>query len=655
MDLPIVLQNANDVRDTASFPSRFVFRCVSARLPVVLLLCVFPVFVSFPVVAEENIVIRDLDVLVFDANATGAKKDAGEEKDVRITLTGKMTDAEGNPVANVEVRVVTYTANSSTSSGTRTDDTGVYRMEIRSARHLFLDAWQTWGGDLVAEPVVDLEVKSQPRTLTINRTMLPPKTISGTITWGASRKPSVRHAIELIRDESLPGAGDKPRYGHEIFSVRWIQTDEQGRYTANIPPGRYILKTTVDRDGGRRHEETIELSADSPPTVRDFHARRAYRHPFRCKVVDTEARPVAETRVYLHNSGNAPTDVDGEAVFNQRRLNSNTVWVCEIDESKTAENSKNRTIIRGGVRGIGVETETASLVLRKPVSVHGRVLDSDLKEPMTGLQVSLDMGDWIELDGGRFQRTAEYWDPVDIAEDGSFHFDNVLVGGSYRLVLSQKRKLNPDNENESIFYRRLGFFSVDEPEDGEAPEVVELPEFHTTAPISWNRYDEESFPLGTRDRDFVEGLAEALDFAASHRKNVLLLFSDYESKGNASGDADTPGRLTRNVCDYYACELTPFNNNVVFNEVFDPFVSIWHELEDFRDPPEDVAFITEQLGIDLKQETGCVLCVLDDTGKCLAKRSLKELSREGESDRIDANVLRAFLKEQSSPSKKPDE
>ncbi len=595
-----------------------------------------------------------------------AADDGSIRADTRINLSGTVTGPDGLPVMALSSRFDGRGSYPSPSSSNQydTDAKGRYSIRtLRLGRFLCLDVYH---GSLVAEPIIGFEIQAEPAELVINRRLAPGKKITGKITWGPDKLPVADHEIELTRDESLPGEEASARFGQDLFHYRWVHTKSDGVFEMHVPPGKYRFQTPSDPFGRHPYQQTIEVTADSADTVVNVNLRYQPNRKLRCRVVDSAGQPVKGISVVADQYTRSRTNEHGVADFDRLPCKAHTFMICEwedgredgndgVVQSYPMQNNGNRgnpakrTISRGIVRPLGPGAKDVTLTLLKPVGVKGRVLDSDLRQPLEGVNVHLCRGDWREEEGGRFRvYNQDAWSPVRPDAEGRFAFENLLPGGSYRLHLSRSVK-SPENERETTLYGCLGYFTVPLPdgdtdggsENGSENEKsfteLELPDFYAQQPTEWSPDPGNERMLESPSPDiFIENLASALDAAARKQKQVLLLFSDFETKGFEPQDQ-------RSISDSYTYELTPYVDDALFKEVLREYVVLAYEVENFLEPPGEIAFITKQLGFSLEKERGCVLCILDDTGVCVAKRSLADLGRPDDPGWIDPGKLRKFL------------
>lgn len=565
---------------------------------------------------------------------------AEEPKQIQVKLVGTITDPDGNPIQYAQVSGNFRREKSAGNLHTHTNKQGEYTLDVYTGDTVFLDFHLK---ELVAEPVVGLEIgdptpqmKVLPRVV-IDRQLQRGKRIAGRVVWGTDKRPAERHGIQLHRDESIPGESDHRRYGVDYFHVRWMETDKDGQYEFFAPPGRYVMQTAMDRAGGDRREEPIEITSESPETILDFHARRPEYGQLFCKVVDTDSQPVSGVAVYF-GRGMRRTDEQGVAYFERRGIDANLAFARRHAASEEAEKTRTTppvvgndpSSVQGEARLVGPETESVTLTLKKPITIRGRLLNVDTDEPFAEAWVQLRMGEWNSDDCSNFlQREKREKIPVDA--DGRFEFRNVLTGGTYLLTMqTSAREKTGKQEREITRFRFLGSLTPFRDTD------VDLGEMRVAPPIERELTLRKPFVPDSPER-FVERLGTALETAALTEKRVLLFFSDYAAK--------SPDRYNtqRQTCTFYQYELTPYVVNPLFKDVLDRYELVAQEVPDFANPPEEIAFITEQLNVDLSRESSCVLCILDDTGKCLKKRSLAELGRPDDPGAIDPAMLFELL------------
>jgi 5-hydroxyisourate hydrolase-like protein (transthyretin family) len=176
------------------------------------------------------------------------------------SVSGFIRDADGNPVAGVEVDLAFVEKNGDTGGGdtVTTDETGYYRTALyyggpRPGQRYYLYVGAN-GGYLTFDGRGRWTVKNVPKvfvplgdTPTILDITLPATVpVSGKLLW-ANGKPAAGQRVEA--SSTSRGAGQT------IGSTR---TDKQGRFTLDLPPGSYVLWTTLSRGDPRFLDVTVK-------------------------------------------------------------------------------------------------------------------------------------------------------------------------------------------------------------------------------------------------------------------------------------------------------------------------------------------------------------------------------------------------------------
>ncbi len=176
------------------------------------------------------------------------------------SVSGFIRDADGNPVAGAEVDLawVAKDGNSGGGDTVTTDATGYYRTALNyggprpgQCYYLYVGAnggWLTFDGrgrwTVKNAPKVCLPLGDTPTLLDISLPATVP--VSGKLVW-ANGKPAAGQWVEA--SSTSKGAGQ---------TIGSTKTDKQGRFTLDLPPGKFVLWTTLSRSDPRFLTVTVK-------------------------------------------------------------------------------------------------------------------------------------------------------------------------------------------------------------------------------------------------------------------------------------------------------------------------------------------------------------------------------------------------------------
>jgi hypothetical protein len=153
------------------------------------------------------------------------------------SITGTITDSTGAGLANIQILVRTY-GNQLTMAMTRTDSSGNYTVHVPAGNYVVgamndtttstaASQWWTSSG-MTASQMQAGKVTVGTTAVTANFTLPPGGRVVGTATGGSSSTP-------------LSGIQVTLSTFYNAVSLQWINTQPDGTYTFNVPPGSYTL------------------------------------------------------------------------------------------------------------------------------------------------------------------------------------------------------------------------------------------------------------------------------------------------------------------------------------------------------------------------------------------------------------------------------
>ena len=176
------------------------------------------------------------------------------------SVSGFIRDADGNPVAGAEVDLAWVAKDGDSGGGdtVTTDATGYYRTALNyggprpgQCYYLYVGAnggWLTFDGrgrwTVKNAPKVCLPLGDTPTLLDISLPATVP--VSGKLRW-ANGKPAAGQWVEA--SSTSKGAGQ---------TIGSTKTDKQGRFTLDLPPGKFVLWTTLSRSDPRFLTVTVK-------------------------------------------------------------------------------------------------------------------------------------------------------------------------------------------------------------------------------------------------------------------------------------------------------------------------------------------------------------------------------------------------------------
>jgi hypothetical protein len=275
-----------------------------------------------------------------------------------VAISGKATFPDGKPAAGILLQVQGRGDTSRYFRGfVRTRADGSYKLLVDpNLSYIIAVNDAEWAAPSHKGIVID---DSEPRKdfdFRLDRGIL----VHGKITVGEDKKPAAKQRITLA--ESWTYSSDE-RGGVRDSLLRSAETDNDGRYSICVAPGRYALAGP-----GGTFEREFTLKAGEP-MERDFHVHqvdREDRKVFKGVVVaDTfDGKPVA-CAVLQWNLvfGNAVADDQGRFEFHRLPDNDRFMY------------ARNREGTLATINRIGVDDDEIKITIGKAGKLRGRLVD----------------------------------------------------------------------------------------------------------------------------------------------------------------------------------------------------------------------------------------------------------------------------------------
>ena len=550
-------------------------------------------------------------LLVLVAPWVSADEETQENKPVTLTFT--VRDAEGQPVPSARYQLRIIGSKSSHSRSGNVDKKGT--LTFKQARVGDILIFNAFSKNLISEQLLQT-VDSDAAKHHFEVTLQPGLRVTGQATLIGKSTPIARQPISILQNLELPD-GRK-----QDCSICSTSTKEDGRFEVWLHPGDYILSSpTFGPHQHRRRPFHVAAEAAANAEL-DVLVRRPFTGTLRVHVVDTDGEPVPGISVQATNGSVKKTDANGVCFWDYSMRQDGMILVREMLEDGS-------TIRRAVSRVVSGDTEEIKLVLQPTVTLRGRLVDADMDEPATNLDIHLQEGWWQIEDFYHFrlhgnQRT------VVVDSNGCFEFTNLPAGSFYQIAYSVQPETTGEQSSGSMPKIRLGNVIL-------SADNTILPDIAIHPYQIQQHRSENKIEFPESEKQFIERLGETLTSAAARGRHTLLYFSD---RPTFDGDDRQPNRpLDR----HHLFTLTPIAEELSVHDLMGRYEMIGGEV-DFCKPGETVTFITEQLGVDLTREATGVLCLLDETGRLIAKRSFAELAYPDDPGMIDIDKFRTFMK-----------
>jgi protocatechuate 3,4-dioxygenase beta subunit/thiol-disulfide isomerase/thioredoxin len=215
-----------------------------------------------------------------------------------VSLSGRVTHADGSAAAGAEVAVRGQGTNHATFHGaTKTDAQGCYQLKVYSEQAYLVMA----SLPPLISPVRDgILVRIDRPASGVDLVLGPSTRVHGRVTVGSVERPVPKPKTYLsavidrgsITKELPRAADDRTYYGLSMHFH--AQTDAEGNYEFLLGPGEYRLS-------GPARSEPVKLTipeTDAPTEiVQDFHMPRPETGPLAGRVVDQSGKPVPGAKV----------------------------------------------------------------------------------------------------------------------------------------------------------------------------------------------------------------------------------------------------------------------------------------------------------------------------------------------------------------------
>jgi beta-lactamase regulating signal transducer with metallopeptidase domain/protocatechuate 3,4-dioxygenase beta subunit len=367
------------------------------------------------------------------------------------TLSGRVTDADGAPVAGV--LVLAEGKGNSPDYGrrlARTRADGTYSATVPPLLHYMVGVVDR---ERAAPSRTGILVGQGAKLVDLDFRLGGGATLRGRVTIGPDRRPAGDKSITLIeRGEPFPQAGNRrePTFfgaGEEEL-VRWARTDAEGRYELRIGPGTYRL-SGPDVAARDRKDLTVR---DGEELVRDYHLEAPDRSELTGTVVvaGPGGKPVAGAIVRsgwvaATGHGGFTAMADDQGRFRVERWSDETVVNASSPDGTLA-----------AIVELAADRRRLDLALTPAASVRGRVVDRDGR-PLAGMAVG---ASWGLSPTDRRLRTIDAQTTTDA--EGRYELGGFAVGSHGQVMVMA----------EDLVYSPATAFSAEKPGPLDLPDVT---------------------------------------------------------------------------------------------------------------------------------------------------------------------------------------
>ncbi len=334
-------------------------------------------------------------------------------------IEGKVTDAEGQPVAGATVRV----SNSGWGSSSTTADDGSYHLRGAKPGTHRVSASRGWRDEMRAPGKTDDDKRGVPVTVVAGEVVVADLVVeaqSGTISGrvvdadgGTVADAFVDHTRESDSAAAAAGSGRQ--------SVRWgswgkqaILTDEDGNFTIDdLADGKYTIRA-YRKGGGEATVEHVEVGSSGIEVAISETGSISGVVKFEGGGTPDDFKVVAHDKEQSlwHNDSFYKTD----GAFTLSELAPGTY---EIVVTSDAGDAKTETTLEAGA-----DVTDLKLELAPRITVTGRLLDLESNEPVPGMRVVVS-----SRKGSSFNFGGDKGDEPNITdESGRFTFENAPTG-----------------------------------------------------------------------------------------------------------------------------------------------------------------------------------------------------------------------------------
>jgi hypothetical protein len=340
-------------------------------------------------------------------------------------LSGRVTYADGRPVAGARIWAQGTGVFPSATSQASTDAVGRYVMRVWSEHAYIVVAH--FGGRWASQYRADIVVRAGRSMEDVDLVLRPATRLRGRLTFAESGGPA--YGIDLDLELKMGEVFSEPRRAkdreHNALRMNFYRkTDNDGRYEFSLAPGEYQLKTRPGTEVGK-----IKISANNPPAeiVRDLQVPRPETGPFSGVVLDEEERPVLGAIVEGHYA--SPT----QSRFPKIKTGDQGWFVTERSFHPLVLRAQSPDNGRAGIGRIDAEAPRVKIIVKPVEKAFGRLLDLQGKS-LAGKEVQYG----IRVFAGESGKSP-YSDCFGgtIASDTSGHFTltGLIPGEAYHLSI----------------------------------------------------------------------------------------------------------------------------------------------------------------------------------------------------------------------------
>lgn len=211
-------------------------------------------------------------------------------------LRGRVLGPDQRPVAGVLVHVEGRgDTNDYCRDEVTTDDRGRYSVSVASGQAYLIAVEHP---DFAAPSQVTPLLKEQEERNDLDFTLSTGTLIRGRATVGKSSRPAKGETVTLVQQAGhVPEA--RQHYGSTTINlVRWVETDDDGRYAFRVGPGEFTLQLPH-----QPHEQRESLTIkDQREVVRDYHAEHPERGTLTGRVTLPDGQSAEKAIVHGHGT-----------------------------------------------------------------------------------------------------------------------------------------------------------------------------------------------------------------------------------------------------------------------------------------------------------------------------------------------------------------
>lgn len=339
-------------------------------------------------------------------------------------LAGRVTTADGKPVADALIKIEGCGAGNNNFLGTtRSDFDGRYMFSVHSEHAFIITASKD---DMVAPYLSGIVVRAGVPVAGANLILGRGIRVRGRVTVGKENKPVAETNVFAVIDKgAIPVELRRKddRYYRGMTMTFRQETDKDGGFTFLLAPGDYTIQ-------GPDRVDPVKLTipSENPPMeiVRDFSMSRELSGPFAATVVEADGEPVAGAKIegtYQSTISFFRSIVaDSKGAIRMNRSLDPLVLHAETPDGARA------AIIR-----LDAEAREARIVVKPTASASGRLTDMEGK-PIAGRKLS--HGIVIHLGPDNNAPMSWYFGgSTTTDESGAFRFKGLVVGEEYDIYI----------------------------------------------------------------------------------------------------------------------------------------------------------------------------------------------------------------------------